>query len=174
MSQVGSLEVRFVAVNDKEGAEVRKLMEETSKDGLSGDRLFIHNSPEFLKVYADLPEALRSKLVYVQSPYVPRINPAHLKTEAKETLFVDRLSHLADLECLSDLKLSFPKVPAAVKIDTDFQAEELDFWRSAMRLESPTRFSGYPIVEGKKVGRKLGIPTGGLTSEHFRRKRPCL
>ena len=158
-------------VNDKETTHVQRMLEEQAREGVASDRLFVHNSPEFARVYSELPEIVKSKLLLIQNPYVAKFHTAALKTDVKEILFGDRLSHLADLECLTDLRLSFPKVPPAVSINSDFRSEELDFWRSAMRLEIPTRFSGYPIIEGKKVGRKLGIPTGFFTSEHFRRKR---
>ena len=75
----------------------------------------------------------------------------------------DRLASLASLREVGDFAfLSLPIGASRVDFREDFRCPELDFWSGALALPRRVSLGPAAIVQGKKLGASLGIPTANL------------
>lgn len=169
---VRSKEVSFLDVDFERLAEVKRSLEAARAKSSATKAVFIHNDKRFVKVFEELPVWEKTELILLKNQYMSHESARSVgQCPKREVTYLDRLSHLIDLPMFKDSSLTFPKVPAAVDMFKDFQSQELTFWRNVMRLEQPINFKNYAVIEGKRVGRKLGIPTGRIISQHICGKR---
>ena len=147
---------------------VKKTIENVLNNNDINNSIFIDNNFSFLGKVADTPTKNQVELIYIKNVYETKSKETNESQKETKIIHLEKVTNLKQLHFLKNSNFSFPRPLEKVSMELDFKSRELDFWGNTKKLIEPIIFQNYKIIEGKKVGRKLGIPTGLIISQYFR------